>query len=59
MYIIRHNEFVTNILEKQYPGKKKAVGRLRLQYLKQVGRNTGVDSSNDKNVLKQIQMESC
>ena len=37
---------------------KKAVGRPRLQYLKQVTRNTGADS-NEKNGLQKIQMESC
>jgi len=30
-------------LKEQYP-EKKAVGRPRLQYLKQVARNTGADS---------------
>jgi len=30
-------------LKEQYP-EKKAVGRPRLQYLKQVTRNTGIDS---------------
>ena len=42
-HIIRHNEFVVNILEGAISGKK-AVGRPRLQYLKQVARNTGADS---------------
>jgi hypothetical protein len=42
-HIIRHNEFVVNILVGANYGKK-AVGRPRLQYLKQVGRNTGADS---------------
>jgi hypothetical protein len=40
---IRHNEVVGNILEGAISGKK-AVGRPRLQYLKQVARNTGADS---------------
>jgi len=40
---IRHNEFVVNILEGAIYGKK-AVGRPRLQYLKQVARNTEADS---------------
>ena len=40
---IRHSEFVVNILEGAISGKQ-AVGRLRLPYLKQVARNTGVDS---------------
>ena len=42
-HTIRHNEFVVNILEGAISGKK-AVGRPRLQYLKQVARNTGADS---------------
>ena len=35
--------------------------RPRLQYLKQVARNTGADSypANEENGLQQIQMESC
>ena len=40
---IRRNEFVVNILGGAISGKK-AVGRPRLQYLKQVARNTGADS---------------
>jgi hypothetical protein len=40
---IRHKEFVVNILEGSLSGKK-AVGRPRLQYLKQVARNTGAES---------------
>ena len=39
-HILRHNEFVVNIIEGTVLGKK-AVGRPRLQYLKQVARNTG------------------
>jgi len=42
-HIIRHNEFGVNILEGAISGKK-AVGRPRVQYLKQVARNTGADS---------------
>jgi len=42
-HIIRHNNFVVNILEGAISGKK-AVVRPRLQYLKQVARNTGDDS---------------
>jgi hypothetical protein len=42
-HIIRHNEFVVNILEVTISGKK-AVGRPRLQYVKQVARKTGADS---------------
>jgi len=42
-HTIRHNEFVVNILGGTITGKK-AVGRPRLQYLKQVARNTGADS---------------
>jgi len=41
---IRHNEFVVNILEGAISGKKKAMGKPRLQYLKQLARNTGADS---------------
>jgi hypothetical protein len=40
---MRHNEFVVNILEGAISGKK-AVGRPRLQYLKEVTRNTAADS---------------
>jgi hypothetical protein len=42
-HTVGHNEFVVNILEGTIYGKK-AVGRPRLQYLKQVTRNTGADS---------------
>jgi len=42
-YTIRHNEFVVNILEGAISGKK-AVGRPRLQNLKQVTRITGAES---------------
>ena len=42
-HIIKHNEFVVNILEGAISGKK-AMGRPRLQYLKQVARNIGADS---------------
>jgi len=42
-HTIRHNEFVVNILAGTISGKK-AVGRSRLQYLKQVARNTRADS---------------
>jgi hypothetical protein len=42
-HIIGHNEFVVNILEGAISGKK-AVGRPRLPYLKQVARITGADS---------------
>jgi hypothetical protein len=38
-HIIRHNEFVLNILEGAI-SEKKAVGRSRPQYWKQVARNT-------------------
>ena len=39
-HIIRHNEFVVNILDGAISGRR-AVGRPRLQFLKQVARNTG------------------
>jgi len=42
-HIIRHNEFVVNIVEGAISGRK-AVGRPRLYYLKQVDRNTAADS---------------
>ena len=42
-HTIRHNEFVVNIREGAISGKK-AVGRPRLRYLKQVARNTGTGS---------------
>jgi hypothetical protein len=41
-HTIRHNEFVVNILEGAISGKM-AVGRPRLQYLKQVARNIAAD----------------
>jgi porphobilinogen deaminase len=41
-HTVWHNEFVVNILEGAISGKE-AVGRPRLQYLKQVARNTGAD----------------
>jgi hypothetical protein len=41
-HIIRHNEFVVNILEGAISGKKD-VGRPRLQYINQFARNTGAD----------------
>jgi len=43
-HTIRHNEFVVNSLEVAIFGGKNAVGRPRLQYLKQVARNTAADS---------------
>jgi len=43
VHTIRHKEFIVNILEGAIFGKK-AVGRPRLQYLKQVNRNTSTDS---------------
>jgi len=58
-HTIRYNEFVVNILEGAISGKK-AVGRPRLEYLKQITRNTGADSYTAiKNGLQQFQMESC
>jgi len=42
-HTIRHNKFIVNILEGAIFGKK-AMGRPRLHYLKQVARNTGADS---------------
>jgi len=55
---VRHNEFVVNILEGAISGKK-AVGRPRLQYLKQVARNTEADSYTAmKRVACNNQMES-
>jgi porphobilinogen deaminase len=42
-HTIRHNELVVNIFEGAISGKK-TVGRPRLQYLKQVARNTEADS---------------
>ena len=42
-HTIRHNEFIVNILEGALSGKK-AVGRPRLKYIKQVARKTGADS---------------
>jgi len=42
-HTVRHKEFVVNILEGAIFGKK-AMGRPRLQYSKQVARNTAADS---------------
>jgi hypothetical protein len=42
-HIIRDNEFAVNILEGAISGKK-AVGRPRLRYLKQIASDTGADS---------------
>jgi len=42
-HTVRHNEFVVNILEEAICGKK-AVGKPRLEYLKQVARKTAADS---------------
>jgi hypothetical protein len=42
-HIIRHNEFVVNILEGAISGKK-AVGRPGLQYLTKVARKIAADS---------------
>jgi hypothetical protein len=42
-HIIMHNEFVVNISEGAI-SRKKAVERPRMQYLKQVARNTGSDN---------------
>jgi len=42
-HTIMHNKFVVNNLEGTTSGEK-AVGRPRLQYLKQVARNTEADS---------------
>ena len=42
-HTFRHIEFVVNIIERAISGKR-AVRRPRLQYLKQVARNTGADS---------------
>jgi len=43
-----HNEFVVNILEGAILGKR-AMGRPRLKYLKQVARNIGADSYTTMN----------
>jgi hypothetical protein len=58
-HIITHDEFVVNILEGAISGKR-AVGRPRLRYLKQVASNRGADSYTAmRNGLQQFQMESC
>jgi porphobilinogen deaminase len=54
-HTIRHNEFVVNILEGALSGKK-AVGRPRLQYLKQVARNTAADSYR---AMKRMACNNC
>ena len=43
-HTVRHSEFVVNILEGATSGKKRAVGKPRLQYLQQFARNTGAES---------------
>jgi hypothetical protein len=48
--IIRDNEFVVNILEGAIYGKK-TVGKPRLQYFKQVSRNTGANSYTAMNKM--------
>jgi len=52
--------FGVNVTEGAISGKK-AVGRPRLQYLKQVARNTAADSytAMERMACKQFQMESC
>jgi hypothetical protein len=47
---VRYNEFVVNALEEAISGKK-AVGRPRLQYLKQVARNTAADSDTAMDIM--------
>jgi len=42
-HTIKHNEFLVKILEGAIFGKK-AVGRPRLEYLKQISRNSETDS---------------
>ena len=54
-HIIRHNEFVENTLEGEISGKR-AVGRSRLQYLKQVARNTEADSYT---AMKRVAWNNC
>ena len=49
-HTIRHNEFVVNILDGAIFGKK-AMGRPRLQYLKQVARNTAADSHTAMKIM--------
>jgi hypothetical protein len=51
-HTIRHNEFV---VKEQYP-EKKAVGRPRLKYLKQVARNTAADSYT---AMKRMACNNC
>jgi hypothetical protein len=59
-HIIRHSEFVMNILEGAISGKK-AMGRSRLQYFKasRQEQRSGQLYNNGKNSLQQLQMESC
>jgi len=49
-HTIRHNEVVVNILEGAISGKR-AVGRPRLQYLKQIARNIGADSYTTMEII--------
>ena len=59
-HTIGHNKFIVNILVGAIFGRK-AVGRSRLQYLKQVAINTAADSytAMKRMNLQQIQTESC
>jgi hypothetical protein len=52
---IRHNEFVVNILEGAISGKK-AVGRPRLQYVKQFARITAAGSYT---AMKRMACNNC
>jgi len=60
-HTVGHKEFAVNIIEGAIFGKKNAVGRPRLQYLKQDSRNTTADSyrAMKRMACKQFQMESC
>jgi hypothetical protein len=60
-HIIRHNEFVVNILEGALSGKKKGSGKTSTTILKasRQEHRSGQLYSNEKNNLQQIQMESC
>jgi hypothetical protein len=49
-HTVRHNEFVVNILEGAISGKR-AMGRPRLQYLKQIARNTAADGYTEMKIM--------
>ena len=60
-HIIRHNEFVVNILEEAISGGKKGHGKTSITIFKasRQEHRSGQLYNNEKNSLQQIRMESC